>query len=389
MRVAYLNLLASPEQAATGVRTSYMESARALAARGHEVTVLTSGEYRTWHQGDIRLVQLGAVRPYASGFDLLDPGFVSARMIYMARATRWVRRNAIDLLEVSEAGLEQAFLLFRRPCAIVSRLHGNVSQTQRSTHATRFLEKLEAIATRASDGISSPSEGYAEMIAEAYGIPRQAIRIIPNSIDRETLLKSAAPSAHLRDRWGLGDRRIVLFSGTLSERKGAPVLHQVAASFDDRDDVVFAVVGSGGLELPISQLQNVIATGELDRQELCGWYRAADLFFLPSHFENMSMSILEALTFGLPVVALDVGGNSDLIIDGVNGCLVPGSEVENITEILVRMLEDSAALERLKVGARETSCRYDSSEIAPQLEAFFGEIIDHRNNAYPSGNRHA
>lgn len=378
MRIAYLNLLASPEQAATGVRSAYMESARALAALGHDVTVLTSGTRRSWREGQIRIVQLGRLRPYARPFDLVDVRYLLARAAYMRRAASWVRQADLDVLEVSEAGLEQLFLLLRRPCAIVSRLHGNVRHTHKASAVSRALEKLEAAATRASDAVSSPSTGYATMIADSYGIHRREITIIPNSIDREALVASALPRDPLRERWRLDGRQVVLFAGGLSERKGAPLLHEVAEALAGRDDVVFAVVGSGAPDDPIARLPNVVAPGELKRADLCGWYRVADLFLLPSRFENMSMSILEAQAFGLPVVALDVGGNADLVADGENGVLVPPSESSRLAEIITRLLADGPRLARLTSGALATARRHDSRVVGPRLEAFFREVVDRR-----------
>ena len=378
MKIAFLNLLCSPELPATGLRTAFMESAKALASRGHLVTVLTSGERRNWRENGVTVEQLGRSRPYASAVDLLDPRFVLSRIWYMRQAARWVRRNPIDLLEVAEAGLEQLFLLRRRPCAIVSRLHGSVGHTHRATLVTGLFGRLEAAATCASDAISSPSSGYAKMVAETYAIKERQIRIIPNAVDTSALRDPSLSEETLRRRWGLEDRKVVLFTGTLSYRKGSDLLRETARCLRSRSDIAFVVAGSGATGGPFSELPNVVTPGELKRRELGGWYRLADLFFLPSRFENMSMSMLEALSFGLPVVAFDVGGNRDVVLDGHNGVLAPLAAPDKLSAILLRLLDDRPRIDALANGALESSRAYSVERVAPQLEAFYAEVVDRR-----------
>ena len=376
MKIAFLNMLASAELGATGLRTAVLELARGLRKRGHEVTVLTSGTPTTYLHRGVTFVQLGRLSPFASWFDLLNPRYVYSRLRYMVRAWRHVRQARPDLLEVSEAGFEQLLLNYRRPCPIVVRLHGNVSYTIKRTLGSRMLEKVEALLTRRADAIYSPSRGYAEMIARDYRIDPDRIRIIPYGIDASALHALSEGHESLRGRLGLGDRKIVLFAGTLTDRKGAPVLIEAASAMREREDVVFVLAGrldakDKDLEFP----PNVIARGESDPVELCQLYREASVFLMPSHFDNLSMSIVEALVFGLPVLAFAVGGNSELVHDGENGFLVDPSDWSRIPLLLSTLLDDPEKLKRFGQESSRLAVGFDLHRRAAEVEAFLLEVV--------------
>ena len=95
-----------------------------------------------------------------------------------------------------------------------------------------------------------------------------------------------------------------------------------------RERVALVMVGDGELRQPTIKL---LAAAGLDaiswlpgaREDAAEYLRALDIFVLPSLAEGISNTILEAMASGLPVIATDVGGNSELVIDGETGHLVP------------------------------------------------------------------
>lgn len=375
MKIGFLNMLASAELAPTGVRTAILELARGLQKRGHEVTVLTSGTPTTYLDQGVTVVQLGKLSPFASWSDLLNPWYVYSRLRYLVRARRFVRRAGLDLLEVSEAGAEQLLFQHRRPCPIVVRLHGNVSYTIARTLGSRLLESVEGLLARQADAISSPSRGYAKMIARDYRIDPERIRILPHGIDSAALLALSEGHESLRERLGLGDRKVVLFAGALSDRKGAQVLREVALAMRERDDVVFVLAGDGGKNERLEFPSNVVTTGQIERAELCQLYRQASVFLMPSRFDNFSMSIAEALVFGLPVVAFDVGGTSDLVHDGENGFLLDPSDGNRIPKLLSTLLDDPASLKRLGQESARLSVGFELHRTTAEIEAFFRGVV--------------
>ncbi len=83
-------------------------------------------------------------------------------------------------------------------------------------------------------------------------------------------------------------------------------------------------------------------------------FAAMDLFVFPSHQEPLGSSLLSAMAYGLPVVAIARGGVPEVVEDGVNGLLVQNLESDALTATTARLLSDPAEAQRLAVAARET-----------------------------------
>jgi len=91
---------------------------------------------------------------------------------------------------------------------------------------------------------------------------------------------------------------------------------------------------------------------------------AADAFALPSHFEGLPMSIIEAMLTGLPVVATDIRGPREQVVEGETGFLVPPATVEPLAEALTKLAADAALRARLgKAGLARALDRFDEAKI--------------------------
>jgi glycosyltransferase involved in cell wall biosynthesis len=112
--------------------------------------------------------------------------------------------------------------------------------------------------------------------------------------------------------------------------------------------------------------------GELAGAEKHAWLSAADAFVLPSivlangRSEGMPSVLLEAMEHGLPVLASDVGGVSDVVRTGENGFLLPSADPNALARAF-SALEDEALRARLAQGARELAALYHWDALAPRL----------------------
>ena len=200
------------------------------------------------------------------------------------------------------------------------------------------------------------SEGLRELAQKS--LSRGAVRMVPNGVDLETY----APSALLRSD---GVFRI-LFVGRLVEQKGAryilEVLPQVMAQIGA--DVEVAVVGSGPEEPALRQqarrlnlVDKVRFRGWVARKDMPEQYRRTDVFVFPSFEEGMPNVVLEAMASGLPVVATDIYGNRELVVDGDNGVLVPSGNAAALCKALVRLAQDPDLRQRLGGRSRDRGYR--------------------------------
>ncbi len=184
----------------------------------------------------------------------------------------------------------------------------------------------------------------------------------------------------IRERHGLGDRRVVVCVSRLMPRKGQDVLIK-ALPLVQREvgsDVALLIVGGGPYRKDLSRLvadlglaDGVVITGGVPWSELPAHYAAGDVFAMPCRtrqwgwdVEGLGIVYLEASASGLPVVAGDSGGAPDAVRDGETGFVVGGRDREDLVDRLVQLLSDRALAERMGRAGRqwvESSWGWDRS----------------------------
>ena len=116
-------------------------------------------------------------------------------------------------------------------------------------------------------------------------------------------------------------------------------------SIDER--LLESVMGRNGTRKHVQML------GHVPWQKLADLYRHAGVFVMPSHYETFGISVIEAMAFGLPVVATHVGGLPEVVEDGVTGILVPPKDSKALAEALLQLLRDPDLSARMGQAGRE------------------------------------
>lgn len=200
----------------------------------------------------------------------------------------------------------------------------------------------------------------AERVARAAGTLRgNHVRVIHNGIDLERA-RATRTRAEVRAELGIPDAAPVL--GTLA--RISPVKRHVDL-LDAHRRVLAEIPGArclivGGGDA-LAWLKDEVRSRNLeDSVVLAGWRQdvpellsAMDVFVLPSDSEGLSMTLLEAMAQRLPVVATSVGGNPEVVLDGVTGHLVPRRDPERLAATLVSLLRDPGARERMGAAGRQ------------------------------------
>jgi glycosyltransferase involved in cell wall biosynthesis len=217
------------------------------------------------------------------------------------------------------------------------------------------------------------------LLIDAYlaaGLPAQRIQLVPNGIDMDRF-RPADPQERRALRVGLGlplDRPLVLFVGFFSPDKQPRVLfdawlHLREHGGLDADIVFVGATRSSYFEVDdtlADRMREDAASRGLDRHlhfagathDVQDYFRAADVFALPSRREGLPVALLEAMACGLPCIASRLAGSTDAIIDDrLNGLLVPAGEPQPLAAGLIRLVEDSALRTALGDAARATVAR--------------------------------
>ena len=163
----------------------------------------------------------------------------------------------------------------------------------------------------------------------------------------------------------------ILFVGRHIERKGIGYLIE-AAKYLPRDKFEIRIVGVGDLtdKLKVQATEvsttpdaaNIIFTGKLSPEELANEYKTANVFTLPAivdskgDTEGLGVVLIEAMELGLPVVASNVGGIPDVVVDGESGILVPEKDPQALADAFKRLEANPALVQQLLEGSRKRIC---------------------------------
>jgi Glycosyltransferase len=185
--------------------------------------------------------------------------------------------------------------------------------------------------------------------------------------EREGSRLEARGTGNERDGSGLVPHPVngkfkVLFVGRHIERKGICYLID-SAKFLPADKFEIRIVGVGDLTEKLKQqaakYPHIIFTGKLSPEDLANEYRTANVFVLPAivdhkgDTEGLGVVLIEAMELGLPIVASNVGGIPDVVVDGESGILVPEKDPEALANAFKRIASDRSLLESLLAGARK------------------------------------
>lgn len=184
-------------------------------------------------------------------------------------------------------------------------------------------EKKKRIFTRSNFFFVGCSEWITNCAKDSYILKKQNnIECIPNPIDNDFLLQM--DKSMLRDKYNVPRNEKVVLFGSMSsddERKGGKIIHKIVSEISRRG---YRTIVFGNFSSEIKRtFDNVTFFGPIsDQGKMHEIYSMSDVFIAPSIQENLANTVMESLASGTPVVAFDIGGMSDMIVDGVNGKLV-------------------------------------------------------------------
>ncbi len=240
----------------------------------------------------------------------------------------------------------------RRVACVVHGRELLLAPWRRAPLAQRGYDAVRKRSLRAVDRVLATGT-YTAGLARELGVAKERIRITGCGTDPQRF--RAVDASVLRERLGLGGRRVLLTIARLVARKGIDsVLRALPAVRRAVPDVAYLVCGEGpererleALARELGVLDLVRFPGGVPDDELTHWYCAGDVFVMPSRseppdVEGFGIVFLEAGACERPVVAARAGGVPDAVADGVSGLLVAPGDVDELAAKLVELLRDPA-----------------------------------------------
>ena len=313
-----------------------------------------------------------------------DTFFYNGRFQYecFKQVPRILKEEKIDLIHSHTAHMPDLLLMFRKlHTPIITTVHTTIKSqrigtkfSKRSFSDMELSEKAtyvmypalrlaEQFYYRHKRSYISPSNWMKRWVEENFHIKKN-ISVIPNSVDiRDWKYRNHDPLESGEFSEKLKNRRIILYVGRLLTMKGVDVLMEAIPSVLSRmgkEDPLFVFVGPGESIRYSSMAKSkriessCIFTGPTSREGVVQLMKKAELLVAPSFIENTPYTILESMACGVPVIASNVGGVSEIIENGYNGMLVEPNSSEAITNSITKLLEDPSLQHTMGERAIET-----------------------------------
>ncbi|MBI3248596.1 MAG: glycosyltransferase [Deltaproteobacteria bacterium] len=289
-----------------------------------------------------------------------------------------LRRERIDLIQTylftANTWARVAAIVARVPLIVTSERNVTMWEERYKQILGKFLDRW----THRTIANSSAVKEY----LVGKGIAAQKTHVISNGVDPDRFA-DIAPNDAIKKELGLSpDHRVVSMIVRLEPAKDVSTFLRAAALVAQRrPDVSFLIVGGGSqqneLEREAAQLGlhgRLVFTGL--RRDVPRLLSISDVSALSSLKEGMSNTIMESMAAGKPMVATQVGGNVELIVDGETGFLVPPRNPEAFADALHKLLADPDGARRMGKRAQERIIQLFSAEaLVAKTERLYDELV--------------
>lgn len=239
---------------------------------------------------------------------------------------------------------------------------------------------------RWNDAVIAVSGDVRDSVAPRY---RHDVEVVVHGVDLDHVLAATARRAEVRAEvraeLGVGPGEVLAVTvANLRPGKNYPGLIAAARLVVERGvPVRFVAAGQGQLEAAVRERHAESGLG--DRFELLGYrddttrlIAAADLFLLASHHEGLPVTVMEALTLGVPVVAPRVGGLPEVVESECDGILVTPESPNALADAIERVA-DPEVRAHLAAGAAATGDRFDSAAAFARIDAIYRRVAARRH----------
>jgi glycosyltransferase involved in cell wall biosynthesis len=236
-------------------------------------------------------------------------------------------------------------------------------------------ESLIVVSQAAHDALPDSLRGRARVIV--HGVGRTEADALTARRDEVR--------GQVRAELGVPDGDLLLLSvANLRPEKGHDVLLEASRILVDRGvPVRVAAVGGGPIEEEVRARHRVLDLGDHvlllgQRDDVLRLMAGSDVFVLASRQEGLPVTLMEATSVGMPIVATAVGGVPQVVTDGVDGLIVPPGDPVALADALERVVSDPGLRARLGSAAKVKSAMFDVTAASREIEGIYLRLADDR-----------
>lgn len=276
--------------------------------------------------------------------------------------------------------------IFAKPVGALARVpviinHDHTNDDYRASQRVRLA--LDSLSNRLATHLIAVSDSCRQFLISREGIPSDKITLVQNAIDLARFSKSCGTREAARRALGIPPgTRVVAGVGRLNPQKNFALFLRVAEQVAARHpEAVFVIAGEGPEEPLLRGL--AAASGLGGKVRFAGYvadtrqvYLAADILLMPSLFEGLPMTLLEAMAMEVPVVASALDGISEVVEHGTDGLLAASGTPHGFAEAIDRLLSDPDLAARIGGNAaRKIQARFSAGRMCSEVEAIYHRFL--------------
>ncbi|MHC4202640.1 MAG: glycosyltransferase family 4 protein [Planctomycetota bacterium] len=320
----------------------------------------------------------------------IGPVRYSAGKFRLRRAVAGLlKKDSYDVVHIHGHGYEaRATRKLPRRTPLVGTMHSSIYLAKAATARGRRILKR---ALGRLDVVTAPSTEICE-VTDSLGLPAGACVFVPNAVDTDVFRPGVDGEALAREFGVDRARPVVVCARRMAPKNGVIYFARaVKAILERHPEALFVFAGAGDPEYTNEVMAVIRQDGVLDscrfpgvvpNDRMPGVMSLADVSVLPSLVEATSITGLESMAAGLPVVGTNVGGIPEIVSDDAQGLLVPPADPEALAEAVSRVLSDKGLASRLGAAARERAVKeFSWDRITARFEELYAEAASRRESA--------
>ena len=369
MKITIATGLYPPEIGGPATYATMLE--KELPARGFVVKVVPFGLVRHYPKVIRHIVYTWRLWRESKKTDViyaLDPTSVGLPALVVS----WLTGRVFVLRVPGDYAWEQAQFRF----GVTDRLHDFIKNRYGYGLRTSLLCWMEGFVAKNAKRVIVPSY-YVKYVVEQWGVDKNNIQVIYSALSP---LETIGSYKQIREQLNYNGFTIVSAS-RLVPNKGFSVLLEVFSELLTMTDVTLIIIGDRpeqdklkNLVMKFNMSDKVKFTGKLSKLNLGTAIKGADLFVLNTAHEGLSHQLIEVMDIGTPIVTTRVGGNPELITDGVHGYLVPFNDHNALKLAIIHAIEHPELLRRIVQSARGRSKQFSKDIVIKQIDQMLREI---------------
>lgn len=246
----------------------------------------------------------------------------------------------------------------------------------------RWANKL--LLRRYADITTACCRFAADAVEGNEGFGKGSVQVLPNGIDLQQFSATAAPQLAAREKIGFDPR--LTYVTTVARfhpvKDHATLVRAFQSVVNAFPTARLVLVGEGPERSPVESLVHELGLSETVqftgvRRDIADILSASDLFVLPSLSEAASLTLLEAMACGTPVVVTNVGGNPEIVREGIDGLLTPRGDAAAMADAILQLLADPERRRTMGQSARDRIAeQYDLADILQQYLALYRKVVE-------------